>query len=275
MSSSTPVIHHLEPSSSSYASFRSSHLVPNTPCILSPKFVTDWPILNLAFNNDNDDDEPNYDYLTRTYGHLEVDCVTCDNSESESEAEINLPSTLGQLLKLWRTGNGHSLYLKDWHLPLHVDNSATIKGKEKGKDKVKNELYRPLELCLDDWMNELECNDHQNGGKRDDFRFVVSTSSLISSQSGRTNKGCEMQYAGGGNTFTPLHRDVCTFCFQLLFRFHTDRISSEQERMFRLLLFDFYSTLRSKTLVPFSSVLYSSSPTAPTRRESKRSWRRL
>ncbi|GAA5978804.1 hypothetical protein JCM10908_004493 [Rhodotorula pacifica] len=138
--------------------------------------------------------ELNYAYLGRQYGSLEVACVDCEASTSKlSPSETDEPpvATFEDLLQLWRRGRGRTKYLKDWHLPLAIHRRGAggqegVAGKGKGKERVREELYDVPPAWLDDWMNEYEASE-----KEDDFRFV---------------------YAGGGDTFTPLHRDVyCSY----------------------------------------------------------------
>ncbi|GAA5875592.1 hypothetical protein JCM16303_000677 [Sporobolomyces ruberrimus] len=161
-----------------YDYFRANHLVPNLPCIFPPSLVQSWSLNNKWFARD---DNLDYDYLTRTYGALRVDCVDCAESGEPD------PSTFGKLLELWRAGGGQTKYLKDWHLPLAIQRTAETT--RKGKEKLVENLYEVPQVCIDDWMNEYECNEFE--GKGDDFRFV---------------------YAGGRNTLTALHRDVyCSY----------------------------------------------------------------
>ena len=160
--SSARSISRLTPQGSTYPHFRAYHLIPNEPCIFSPELVQQWSIYSLAFPSNHETD---YDYLSSTYGHLQVDCIDCGTS-STSEEPIE---TFGHLLGLWKSGRGRNKYLKDWHLPLHIHQFAETPGK--GKEKVREELYQVSEVCLDDWMNEFECSRE---GKGDDFRFIVS-----------------------------------------------------------------------------------------------------
>jgi len=162
--SSARSISRLTPQGSTYPHFRAFHLLQNKPCIFHSELVQHWSIFSLAFPSNH---EPDYEYLSSTYGQLEIDCVSCGSSSS-TEEEVE---TFGELLQLWRSGKGRSKYLKDWHLPLHIHQLAETPGK--GKAKVQEELYQVSEVCLDDWMNEFECSRE---GKGDDFRFVVSFS---------------------------------------------------------------------------------------------------
>lgn len=155
--SSSQSIARLSPSESTYTNFRTHHLLSNTPCILPARLVQHWSIFSHVFPNDH---SPDYTYLSTTYGHLPVNCTEMGEEEESIE-------TFGELLDLWKRGRGRDKYLKDWHLPLRIHESAE---KGKGKERVKEELYEVLQVCSDDWMNEFEGSRE---GKGDDFRFVV------------------------------------------------------------------------------------------------------
>lgn len=135
---------------------------------------------------------------------MEVDCVDCiaeedDDGVREQEEVGEAVHRFADLLALWRERRGRRRYLKDWHLPLLVAQSAGSSATA-GREKVREELYEVDECWLDDWMNEWEAGGRgKRGGagqaeacgqgrKEDDFRFV---------------------YAGGGDSWTGLHRDVC------------------------------------------------------------------
>ncbi|GAA5988678.1 hypothetical protein JCM11641_006501 [Rhodosporidiobolus odoratus] len=149
-----------------------------TPTVLPP-----WDVF---------DGELDWAALDKLYGELEVDCVGClevqgHASSTRDEKEVH---HFADLLQLWQAGQGRVEYLKDWHLPLAVHRAGEASGGsvQIGRDKVEKELYEVMDCWADDWMNE-----HEGGkdGKGDDFRFV---------------------YAGGGDTFTALHRDVyCSY----------------------------------------------------------------
>ncbi|GAA6049831.1 hypothetical protein JCM3770_004205 [Rhodotorula araucariae] len=137
-------------------------------------------------------DRLHWEYLVERYGALAIALSTSPRAPTAATVRPPRPArTFGALVALWRQGAGRAAYLKDWHLALEVwragerDGSA---GKGKGTQRVRDELYEVSAVCLDDWMNEWEGSEE---GRGDDFRFV---------------------YAGGGDTFTPLHRDVyCSY----------------------------------------------------------------
>ncbi|GAA5919694.1 hypothetical protein JCM1841_005236 [Sporobolomyces salmonicolor] len=194
-SPSTSPIARLSPSQCTYLHFRSSHLLPNTPCLFPAHFVQHWAVFRRWFRAAG---ELDWDGLDAMYGALEVECVECERDGAEEEqAREGQVRTFRDLVALWRVGKGRRTYLKDWHLPLLVHRAAgevssegdgNGNGKGKGKERVQEELYQVPLPWMDDWMNEWEGSDDVKG---DDFRFV---------------------YAGGGDTFTPLHRDVyCSY----------------------------------------------------------------
>jgi hypothetical protein len=160
--SSLPRITRLKSHQVNYEYFREHHLVSNSPCIFPPSLAQHWSLFNKWFTPDA---ELDYDYLKAQYGSLEVNCIDC---EEPNRDEIE-PSTFGQLLDLWQARKGQTKYLKDWHLPLEIQRSEG--STRKGKEKLRQELYKVETVCLDDWINELEGNESQ--GKGDDFRFVV------------------------------------------------------------------------------------------------------
>ncbi|GAA5966311.1 hypothetical protein JCM3765_005252 [Sporobolomyces pararoseus] len=178
-----PSVARLSPQEVTYSHFRGQYLIPNTPCIFPPQLAQHWKLFDKWFTNEQKLD---WQYLKEQYGSLKVDCIDCRPVSDEQKEEETI-STFGELLDLWQAGKGQTRYLKDWHLPLEIQRTA--ENTKKGKEKLQAELYQVEQVCLDDWMNELEGNEHE--GRGDDFRFV---------------------YAGGENTFTPLHRDVyCSY----------------------------------------------------------------
>lgn len=160
---------------SGYDFFRAAHLVPNLPCIFPPNCTESWPIRRRIASEAGHID---YMYLEEQYGSLPVACVDCEASTPQPAASEEPPvACFRDLLQLWRRGRGRSKYLKDWHLPLAVhragaDGEETAAAAfEKGKQRVRQELYDVPPLWLDDWMNEYECS-----AREDDFRFVVRAS---------------------------------------------------------------------------------------------------
>jgi hypothetical protein len=192
-------------SSTSYSLFRSQHLLPNTPCLFPPSQTAQWSLFGRWITPETG--ELDWDYLDAKYGGLEVECVECEGQgdrrgrQDDKELEAEMLDRFSDLLSLWKEGRGRRIYLKDWHLPLRVVQSAGS-SIAAGREKVREELYEVDGCWLDDWMNEWEGAGRGKGAeasresaaaggrKEDDFRFV---------------------YAGGGNSWTWLHRDVCAF----------------------------------------------------------------
>ncbi|GAA5922364.1 hypothetical protein JCM3775_005704 [Rhodotorula graminis] len=174
---SSPAVARLEPAHCTYTYFRQHHLLPNTPCLFPRTLVERWPLLSRWLDKHGNLD---WNHLEDQYGALDVTCI-----DLAPVADEPAPSTFASLLHLWRRGDGRAKYLKDWHLPLAVFRAGERDVKGKGKERVRDEVYEVPDVCLDDWLNEYEGDE--GAGRRDDFRFV---------------------YVGGGDTFTPLHRDV-------------------------------------------------------------------
>ncbi|GAA6016959.1 hypothetical protein JCM11491_006925 [Sporobolomyces phaffii] len=168
-----------------YAEFRTRHLETNSPCVFSPALVAAWPLFDRWVTRDRL--ELDYDYLRRAYGQLDVECASLDGDrDDDGDGPTTWTTTFRHLVNLWQAGAGERTYLRDWHLPLRVHESADAGT----TDEVARTLYSVPDVCLDDWINEYEGIDRP-GIRRDDFRFV---------------------YAGGRETFTPLHRDVyCSY----------------------------------------------------------------
>ena len=142
--------------------------VPNRPFIIKD-LTRSWP----ASKDWIQSSLPNWDYLVRQYGNEKVTVHDCS---SQDAIDSNCSEMLfKEVVSIWKEGNGQSLYIKDWHLPLHrrkdhLDNTGTP-------------FYDVPDLFKDDWMDH-----HARKETGDDFAFV---------------------YFGGKQTYTHLHRDVC------------------------------------------------------------------
>ncbi|GAA6042234.1 hypothetical protein JCM8097_005109 [Rhodosporidiobolus ruineniae] len=198
------------PGLSTTAHFRQHFLATNEPCLFPREYTAGWALFRRWFTAPG---ELDWEYLRREYGAEVVEVVDCPSSAGEGtkgdEDDDEAISTFADLLDLWRDGRGRSKYLKDWHLPLllhrrgaasfpsHPSSSSPSPSSssdatprtaaESGRLRVSQELYDVPPAWADDWMNELECDDDDEGSRGDDFRFV---------------------YAGGGESWTGLHRDV-------------------------------------------------------------------
>ncbi|GAA5840442.1 hypothetical protein JCM11251_006561 [Rhodosporidiobolus azoricus] len=210
----------LSPSHATYSHFRTHHLLPNLPCLFPPSYTQAWPVFHRWVTENG---ALALAALEREYGREEtggsvIECVGKEGGEDEGqgkdldEDEKDL-HCFEDLIDLWMRGRGRRKYLKDWHLPLLVHRSAYSppstatpssssspashtfapdpSALAAGRLKVAEELYTVPPCWLDDWMNEHEGDEREGRRKGDDFRFV---------------------YAGGGETWTGLHRDVyCSY----------------------------------------------------------------
>lgn len=161
---------------SSYTQFRQDYLLLNVPAILPPSVTAHWAAFShptRRWSSSLSATIPDYDNISSAFGQLSVtDNLVRSGPDLLDDSVSQLPSTLTGLLALWAAGRGRHIYLKDFHLP-------RILG-EQGRS-VEAELYTVPPEWEDDWANTYWA---ENG---DDFRFL---------------------YCGGGDTFTPLHRDV-------------------------------------------------------------------
>ncbi|KDE03747.1 hypothetical protein MVLG_05816 [Microbotryum lychnidis-dioicae p1A1 Lamole] len=178
----------LSPAELSYSAFR-TFLLNNEPCLLPREVVEAWPICQHwrlrptsttvvdPSSEAASTSTPNYEYLRANLGHYPLPSVV---DQSCLRVTPDAPSAFGSLLDLWRNGEGRSLYLKDWHLPAIFESQVAASG-VLNRDQSYG-FYEVPGLWRDDWLNRYHL-----ANSNDDFRFV---------------------YAGGADTFTPLHRDV-------------------------------------------------------------------
>lgn len=186
----------VKPHESTYEHFRLHHLESNEPCVFPPSLVQHWSLFDKFFLAGGDgNDRLDYDYLEREYGSLAIECVDCDEGEEGEEGEeggndsnSNDVSTFGRLVSLWQSGDATGLYVKDWHLPLEVQqrgrrrrSSSSSSDVDAANDHLERELYTVPLVCLDDWINEYEGVERTEAERRaDDFRFIVSTHHTLS-----------------------------------------------------------------------------------------------
>lgn len=159
-------------------------LKPNLPFIVRSE-TAKWPashewIRRTAKTGSEQQSEPAWDFLVENYGHSLVTvkdcCVTTDDSCDSLKEPTEL--TFSSVVDLWKSGEGRHLYIKDWHLPREVQNSATGTGGDKPRAFFDVPVW-----AQDDWMH-----NYYHAKMADDFSFV---------------------YFGAAGTSTPLHRDVC------------------------------------------------------------------
>ncbi|ORY75319.1 hypothetical protein BCR35DRAFT_325824 [Leucosporidium creatinivorum] len=167
----------LDPAQCTYSFFRQHHLLPNAPVLLPPSLIADWPVCHWRSVEDSSQ-TPSLPLTAFRDVKLEESgaCLPLPGAEEEDGTF----DTVGDLLDAWQQGRAKKVYLKDWHLPLWLAKRG------EGEESVSKELYEVPTLWRDDWMN-----GYYGAETDDDFRFV---------------------YAGGSETFTPLHRDVyCSY----------------------------------------------------------------
>ncbi|KAI0954172.1 hypothetical protein AcV7_007480 [Taiwanofungus camphoratus] len=178
-----------------YQDFFRSYLLPNRPVILGPSLVATWPAFRewlvhfvtpstAATASPPEPGSPSdhnvqidWDYLIERYGNCQVTVADCDTRDFTDQKRETM--AFHEVVALWRSGLGSSLYIKDWHLTREIHQRQAME-----KDAKPELFYSTPDIFQDDWMNAYysACTD-------DDFRFV---------------------YVGAAGTFTPLHRDVYT-----------------------------------------------------------------
>ena len=155
-----------------YEQFLKDYLLPNKPVIIGPLLVASWPACRLWAREDG---RINWEYLKAEYGHLSVTVADCSTREFSDQHRETM--SFREVVSLWETGKGQTLYVKDWHLArTFLEASAENASYEA--------FYTTPDIFRDDWMNA-----YYSAHTEDDFRFV---------------------YVGAAGTFTPLHRDVYT-----------------------------------------------------------------
>ncbi|WOO77262.1 JmjC domain-containing protein 4 [Vanrija pseudolonga] len=157
-----------------YPDFYREHLVPNTPFLLSAAATVHWPARTAWVAGEL----PNLPSLCAFADQVVPVANTAEREFSEFERSER---PLGEVLDAWESGDGASLYVKDWHLVAELE-LAGQSGRE---------VYAPPPCFRDDWLSppfdtspSSKAAAHASTA---DFRFV---------------------YAGPAGTFTPLHRDV-------------------------------------------------------------------
>lgn len=166
----------------SYDEFLMRYLMPNVPVIIGRALVEHWPAFTLwkkcpksgtnpSALGETSTSDIDWEYMSERFGSFTVsvaDCSQVDDLGNQDREE----RPFSTVVSAWTSGDGPSLYVKDWHLARLVEHGHS------------GSFYTTPDLFRDDWMNAYytSCTD-------DDFRFV---------------------YAGAKGTFTPLHRDVYT-----------------------------------------------------------------
>ncbi|KAI0664786.1 Clavaminate synthase-like protein [Cubamyces menziesii] len=156
----------------SYEQFLKDYLLPNKPVIIGPSLIASWPACRLWAREDG---RINWEYLKAEYGHLSVTVADCSTREFSDQHRETM--SFREVVSLWETGKGQTLYVKDWHL-------ARTFLEASAENASYDAFYTTPDIFRDDWMNA-----YYSAHTEDDFRFV---------------------YVGAAGTFTPLHRDVYT-----------------------------------------------------------------
>lgn len=160
-----------------YATFRDIYLTRNVPVMFSAEVTAEWVSRRKWVQRQEEKQVssigyPEWDYLNRAHGHELVQVISCDDDEEELMGQSSilhiddadmLPTTFGELLKVWRRGDGRTLYLKDWHLARQL--ACRENG---GQQAIEAALHTVPKCWQDDWMN-----DYYSAETDDDFRFVV------------------------------------------------------------------------------------------------------
>jgi hypothetical protein len=142
--------------------------------LIGKDLVKSWPVFHL-WENVNDKDDVNWDYLVNAYGTQIVSVTDCRAPTTDSCTE---EIALGEVIRGWLSAD-HApankdqplLYVKDWHLARWVSCNPPAQP-----------FYTTPYLFADDWLNHHYCTF-----TNDDFRFV---------------------YLGIQGTSTQFHKDV-------------------------------------------------------------------
>jgi hypothetical protein len=150
----------------SFAYFAKCFLCENKPCLFQTGLTSSWKARQLW----QIDGKPNFDYLEKEFGSVNVPVANCNVVEFSSHSKDSW--NFSKYLSYWRhhitsPNKDNLFYLKDWHFT---------------KDFPSYSAYDLPCVFTSDWLNE-SCDRHGN----DDYRFV---------------------YMGPKETWTPFHADV-------------------------------------------------------------------
>ena len=172
-------IHVIDGRTLTYEQVYERFLLPNRPFI-ALGVADSWPARRDWIDKDG---LPAWSYLIDHFGASEVNVVRCPKRDSagveDGEVDKDVPRTFGDVARLWRSGQGQGLYIKDWHLPRRQEEQA----EKVISTSLSVPFFTPLVWAEDDWMHNYYRNNTS-----DDFSFV---------------------YFGTKDTYTLLHRDVC------------------------------------------------------------------
>lgn len=231
-----------------YVTFRRQHLLPNKPCLFAREATADWPAFRLWFDKPAGNASSvavDWQYLEATYGDEHIQVVECKSNfggrAHPDQAAAPLPSTFRDLFKLWQTGTGRKLYLKDWHLPRRIARRAAG-----GERAVRRELYSVHECWLDDWMDEYYAAQTD-----DDFRFVVSASGPS------RNRRLELTRCPCSTLAAATPSRLCIVMSAS--RVHLEHVTCAKAARRRHFLLDLDQSLRLKAVAHISTELHSTS----------------
>ncbi|TFY68415.1 hypothetical protein EVJ58_g1026 [Rhodofomes roseus] len=134
----------------SYQGFLDHYLLPNKPVLIGPSLVFSWSSLSQWVVKTDVAPSINWDFLSEAYGDQLVTAADCSTRDFSDQKRQTIP--FREVVDLWRTGKGDSLYVKDWHLARAVHPET---------------FYETPDIFRDDWMNA-----YYSACTSDDFRFV-------------------------------------------------------------------------------------------------------
>ncbi|KAH9923841.1 Clavaminate synthase-like protein [Fomitopsis serialis] len=135
-----------------YQDFLDHYLLPNKPVVIGPALISSWPALSKWVSESDGSPRINWESLSRAYGDQPVTAADCSTREFSDQKRQD--KTFREVVDLWRSGEGVSLYVKDWHLARAVHPEI---------------FYETPDIFRDDWMNA-----YYSVCTSDDFRFVYT-----------------------------------------------------------------------------------------------------
>lgn len=176
---------------------QTDHLLLNEPCIFPSSLISSWPCFE-SFARSGEEAKIDLDRLL---------ALQQGSSTSSSSVSVHRPSTdeevadgcppsvceersLEEVFELWNRGEGHGLYVKDWHLAQQV--------KAAGGAAFYEDTWAGM--TRDDWLNGF-----YRSQKDEDFRFVVSSlpTLLPVRQLTRTRRLTPVPRDGGNDNASP------------------------------------------------------------------------
>lgn len=148
---------------------QTDHLLPNEPCVFPSSLIGSWPCFE-SFARSGEEAKIDLDrLLALQQGSSPLSSfVSVHRPSTDEELADGCPPSvceersLEEVFELWKRGEGHGLYVKDWHLAHQVQQA--------GGDRFYEDTWGGM--TRDDWLNEFY-QSHND----EDFRFVVSVRS--------------------------------------------------------------------------------------------------